>query len=199
MSKRQKVRILIVDDNTSFSNVAKSFLEQKNYSVRTLENPESALDLIKKENFHILVLDLKMPGVSGAELLSRIRKYDPHLCVIVVTGYPSVESALETMKMSAYDYLQKPFDMNVLADVIGRAINELGIFTDPEEELKKNIGSTLRKLRKENGFTLKNLSSKTGLSQSLISKIELGNTSASIATLLKLANALNVHIKVFFD
>lgn len=199
MSRRQKVKILLVDDNKSFSAVAKSFLEQKNFLVSVLDHPSKVVDTIKSESFHILVLDLKMPGETGEELLAKIRKVDQHLCVIIVTGYPSVESALETMKLKAYDYLQKPFDMNVLLEVVNRAVNEFGIFTDPEEELKKTIGIKLRQLRKESSYTLKNLSTKTGLSQSLISKIELGNTSASIATLLKLANALNVPIKLFFD
>ncbi len=199
MARRQKIRILIVDDNKPFTNVAQSFLEQKNHIVKVLNHPGKALDMLKKENFHILLLDLKMPDQSGEELLDKIRKQDPHLCVIVVTGYPSVESALSTMKLKAFDYLQKPFDMNVLAEVIDKAVYELGIYTDPEEELKRAIGTKLRQLRKDASYTLKNLSTKTSLSQSLISKIELGNTSASIATLLKLANALNVPIKVFFE
>ena len=199
MTKKQKVRVMIVDDNKSFTNVAQSFLEQKNYMVKVLNHPSEVMDALKKESFHVLVLNLKMPDQSGDELLEKIRRFDPHLCVIVVTGYPSVESALKTMKLKAFDYLQKPFDMNVLSDTIDRAVHELGIYTDPEEELKRVIGQRLRKYRKECNFTLKNLSSKTGLSQSLISKIELGNTSASIATLLKLANSLNVPIKVFFE
>jgi len=199
MAKKQRVKILIVDDNESFTNVAKSFLEQKNHFVKVLNHPSGVTETLRGESFHIIVLDLKMPDQSGEQLLEEIRKNDPHICVIIVTGYPSVESALQTMKMKAYDYLQKPFDMNVLSDVIDRAVQELGIYTDPEEEIKRIIGTRLRQLRKDNNYTLKNLSTKTGLSQSLISKIELGNTSASIATLLKLANALNVHIKTFFE
>lgn len=199
MPRKQKVKILIVDDNKSFTAVSQKFLEQKSYLVKALNNPTKVLELIRKENFHLMILDLKMPEQDGEDILKEIRNFDPHLCVIVVTGFPTVESAISTMKLGAYDYLQKPFDMNLLSDVIDAAINEYGIYTDPEEELKISIGSRLRKLRKEKSFTLKNLSSKTGLSQSLISKIELGNTSASVATLLKLSNALSVHIRVFFE
>ncbi len=199
MPRRQKVKIFLVDDNKSFTAVAEKYLEQKGYSVTVHNHPGKVVETIKKENFHILVVDLKMPEVGGEELIRQIRRFDPHICIIVVTGYPSIDSALNTMKLRVYDYLQKPFDMEVLTETIAKAIKELGIYTDPEEELKRNIGAKLRKLRKENSFTLKNLSSKTGLSQSLISKIELGNTSASVATLLKIANALNVPIKVFFE
>lgn len=199
MSRKQKVKLLIIDDNKSFTSVAKAFFEEKGFVVKVLDHPSKAVETIKSESFHIMVLDLKMPGESGEELLAKIRKVDQHLCVIIVTGFPSIESALETMKLKAYDYLQKPFDMNALLDVVNRAVGEFGIYTDPEEELKKSIGIKLRQLRKQSSYTLKNLSTKTGLSQSLISKIELGNTSASIATLLKLANSLNVPIKLFFE
>lgn len=199
MAKKQKIRILIVDDDKSFTDVVRLYLERVGYIVQVLNDNEGVLDLLKSESFHIMILDLKMPGQSGETLLEAVRHQDPHICVIVATGFPSVESALTTMKQDAFDYLQKPFDMKVLEDTIQRAVRELGIYTDPEQELKRLIGERLRMFRKTRGYTLKTLSVKTGLSQSLISKIELGNTAASVSTLLKLANALNIQIRNFFE
>lgn len=199
MAKKQRIRILIVDDDKPFTEVAKHYLERSGYLITILNSSEGVVEEIKSGDYHIMILDLKMPDKSGEELLEMVRKHDPHICVIVATGYPTVESALRTMKQNAFDYLQKPFDMKTLEATIQRAVRELGIYTDPEEELKRTIGERLRAFRKGRGFTLKTLSVKTGLSQSLISKIELGNTAASVSTLLKLANALNIHIKDFFS
>ncbi len=198
MAKKQRIRILIVDDDKPFTEVAKHFLERSGYLITILNSSEGVVEEVKSGDYHIMILDLKMPDRSGEELLESVRKHDPHICVIVATGYPTVESALRTMKQNAFDYLQKPFDMKTLDATIQRAVRELGIYTDPEEELKRSIGERLRAFRKGRGYTLKTLSVKTGLSQSLISKIELGNTAASVSTLLKLANALNIHIKDFF-
>jgi len=199
MAKKQRIRVLIVDDDKPFTEVAKHYLERSGYLITILNSSEGVVEEIKSGDYHIMILDLKMPDKSGEELLEMVRKHDPHTCVIVATGYPTVESALRTMKQNAFDYLQKPFVMKTLEATIQRAVRELGIYTDPEEELKRTIGERLRAFRKGRGFTLKTLSVKTGLSQSLISKIELGNTAASVSTLLKLANALNIHIKDFFS
>jgi DNA-binding NtrC family response regulator len=199
MAKKQRIRVLIVDNDSGFTEVAKLYLERTGYVVTVLNDSGGVLVLLKSENFHVMILDLNMPDQNSEDLLEAVRKQNPHLCVIVATGSPSVESALRTMKQDAFDYLQKPFDIKVLEETIQRAVRELGIYTDPEEELKRSIGGRLRTFRKTRGFTLKTLSVKTGLSQSLISKIELGNTAASVSTLLKLSNALNVHIKNFFE
>ena len=199
MAKKQRIKVLIVDDDRAFTEVVKLYLERTGYVVTVLNDAENVIETIKRDSFHIMVLDLKMPDQSGEELLEMIRKHDPHICVIVATGFPSVESALRTMKQNAFDYMQKPFDIKTLEETIQRAVHELGIYTDPEEELKRLIGERLRSFRKTRGYTLKTLSIKTGLSQSLISKIELGNTAASVSTLLKLSNALNVQVKNFFE
>jgi two-component system, OmpR family, response regulator len=116
-----------------------------------------------------------------------------------MTGYPSVQSAVESMKAAAFDYLQKPFDLQDLRVVLERAIHEKGLVVDAEERVNQLLGTRIRAQRKVRGLTLRQLANKTGLSVSLISQIELGKSAASVATLRKLATALGVSLSTLFE
>jgi DNA-binding NtrC family response regulator len=136
---------------------------------------------------------------DGVELMHQIRKQDSDLIVIVLTAYPSVESAVETMKRHAFDYLRKPFNVDELRQVILDAIRAKGLLTDLEDRLNMEIGRRVRDLRQEQKLTLKQLAGRTGLSVSLISQIELAKSAASISTLYKIVTALGVSFSTFFE
>ena len=140
-----------------------------------------------------------MPELDGVQLLRQIRAIDTDICVIIMTAYPSVDSAVDTMKADAFDYLRKPFDNEQLRAVIQRAVREKGLMVDAEERVNQLLGSKIRQLRKERNLTLKQLANKTALSVSLISQIELGKSAASVSTLRKLAAALGVTLSYLFD
>ena len=112
----EKARILVIDDEQVIRDVLQKSLERNGYVVEAAENGESALDKIKHTFFNVLITDLKMPKVSGMEVLRDIKALNPFIEVIVVTGYPTVESAVEAIKIGAFDYLSKPFD---IADILG--------------------------------------------------------------------------------
>ena len=137
--------------------------------------------------------------MDGVALLREIRAVDSDVCVIVMTAYPSVESAVDTMKADAFDYLRKPFELDQLRAVLQRAIREKGLMIDEEERVNQILGSKIRSLRKARALTLKQLANKTSLSVSLISQIELGKSAASVSTLRKLATALGVSISQLFE
>ena len=157
------------------------------------------MDKLKEKQYQIIILDLKMPGISGEELLKKIREFDKDICIIIYTGYPSIKSAVETMKYQVFDYLKKPLEIDAFREVIKKAIKEKGLVMSPEESLNREIGRKIRELRKKNGLTLKHLANRTGLSVSLISQIELAKTSASVSTLYKIASALGVKMSYFFS
>jgi len=105
-------RILVVDDEKVVTQLFKRALEEKNYEVLTAENGCEALQRIEKRSFNLLIIDLKMPGMSGVDVLKEIKKINPYIEVIVITGYPTVELAVEAIKIGAYDFICKPFEMD---------------------------------------------------------------------------------------
>jgi DNA-binding NtrC family response regulator len=199
MTERNQLGILVVDDDEDICRYLDEFLTREKFRVRTVNRPADALPEIKDGRYQIVLLDIRMPETDGVELLQQIRAIDSDICVIVMTAYPSVESAVETMKANALDYLRKPFELDHLRQVLQRAVREKGLMVDPEERLNQTIGSRIRGLRKERGLTLKQLANKTGLSVSLISQIELGKSAASISTLHKLSAALGVTMAYLFE
>lgn len=194
-----KIKILVVDDDKDVCEYLRQFLTEEGFRVKALTDATRVTEELRKERYHLVLLDLKMPKLGGVELMHQIRKLDSDIIVIVLTAYPSVESAVETMKQDAFDYLQKPFKVEELREVIMKAVREKGLLTNLEERLNSEIGRRVRELRQEQSLTLKQLASRTGLSVSLISQIELAKSAASISTLYKIVTALGVTFSRFFD
>jgi DNA-binding NtrC family response regulator len=140
-----------------------------------------------------------MPEIRGEELLSEIRKIDEDISVIVLTAYPSVDSAVEALQNQVFDYIKKPFKNNELRDKVRRALRSKSLILEPDEELNIKIGHRVREFRSKKGLTLKQLAERTGLSVSLISQIERAESAASISTLNKVVTALNVKLTVLFQ
>lgn len=199
MAERMKLRVLVIDDDQDVCDYLEDFLGREGYRVSTLIKPIDALPEIKEGRYQIVLLDIRMPGLDGVQLLRQIRAIDSDICVIIMTAYPSVDSAIDTMKADAFDYLRKPFDNDQLRAVIKRAVREKGLMVDAEERVSTQLGAKIRTLRKERDLTLKQLANKTVLSVSLISQIELGKSAASVSTLRKLAAALGVTMSYLFE
>jgi DNA-binding NtrC family response regulator len=194
-----KLRVLIVDDDEDICLYLREFLTREGFKVTTVSKPADALLEIREGRHQIVLLDVRLPGVDGVDLLRQVRAIDSDICVIVMTGYPSVQTAVDAMKAAAFDYLQKPFDLQELRAVLERAIREKGLIVDAEERMNQMLGARIRELRKGRVLTLRQLANKTALSVSLISQIELGKSAASVATLRKLATALGVSLADLFD
>ena len=138
--------ILVIDDEETIRDSCEQTLSKEGYRVTTAEEGTEGLRRMKEESFDIILLDLKMPGLSGVEVLERIRKSDPDAIVIIITGYPSVESAIETLKMGAYDYISKPFTPEELRIIVGRALEKRSLVLENiylkrkhEEDLDSDI------------------------------------------------------------
>lgn len=195
----KKVRILIVDDDPDVCEYLQKFLQRDGYDVNAITDPTQVLDELRENPYQIIILDLKMPGISGEELLREIRAIDSDICIIIYTGYPTVDSAVETMKHQVFDYIKKPFNIEDFRAIIRKAVQDKGLVVSPEARLNQEIGNKIRTLRKKKVLTLKQLANRTGLSVSLISQIELAKTSASVSTLYKIACALGIKIGYFFS
>ena len=158
-----------------------------------------AADEIRQNRYQLVFVDVSPGNQAGLDALGAMRNVDSDLCVIAMTGLPSVEMAVATMKHQAFHYLQKPLDDEELHAVINAAIREKGLLVDLETHLNGEVGRRIRGRRKELALTLKQLANRIGLSVSLISQIELGKSAASMSTLHKLATALQVKMTYFFE
>jgi DNA-binding NtrC family response regulator len=116
--------ILFVDDDRAILEIVREYLAEIGYRVDVVDNGLTALERIKEKPYHIVFTDIQMPDIDGLELLSAIKEYRPETEVIIVTGHGSMESAIQAMKYGSYDYLQKPFKLNLLKIVIDRILDE---------------------------------------------------------------------------
>ncbi len=192
------VRVLVVDDDKAICEYMETFLTKDGFEVKTLNDPSEAAEEVKNGGYHLVVLDLMMPKMDGLQVLERIRKVDNDVAVVIFTGYPSLETAVQSMKLDAVDYLKKPFNPEEFRVVVDRVMRKKGLLRSPEENLHRVIGETIRNLRKDRNLTLKQMARRTGLSVSLLSQIERAESSASISSLYKIAVALDARIRDLF-
>lgn len=115
-------KILVVDDELIMRKSLGDWLERDGHKVETAVNGEEALERCKDTRFDILLVDIKMEGMSGLDVLKQIKESDPDVEVVMITAYGSISTAIEAMKNGAYDYLLKPFDPNELGVLIERII-----------------------------------------------------------------------------
>lgn len=116
-----KPKVLIVDDESVVrSTISRIITEHLGLSVKEAEDGEKALHIMASEPFDIVFLDLLLPGMHGLEVLRHIREDHPETVVIIVTGHPAVESALESMRLGAMDYLVKPFGTEEVENVVSK-------------------------------------------------------------------------------
>jgi DNA-binding NtrC family response regulator len=153
---------------------------------------------MRQAEFHVCILDLMMPKLSGIDLLTQIRKVDDDIAVIILTGYPSLESATASIEHEVSAYIRKPFSIDEFREAISRIAKKKGLVLRREDELHMTIGRNIRELRKARGLTLKQMSRRTKLSVSLLSQIERAESSASVSSLFKVATALDVRITELF-
>ncbi|MCL6582850.1 MAG: response regulator [bacterium] len=189
-----KANILVVDDDQDLSEFIVELLVKDGYKVSAVTNINDSLSKLKNDIFDIVLLDLKLPDVNGSQGITEIKKVSPHSKVIILTGYPSVDSAVSTMKNGAIDYLKKPFKNEELLDIIRSNIN-----LEVKNNILSKLGEKIKSIRKSKGIKIKQLSTRSGLTESSISMIENGKISPSITTINKIAMALSVHPIEFFE
>jgi len=119
-----QIRVLLVDDAKDFVEYMRRRLTARGMDISTAFNGQEALDIIKEQDFDVVVLDVLMPGMDGIETLQEIKKMKPELEVIMLTGHGTVESAAEGMKLGAVDYLLKPCDLDTLLNAINEAVKK---------------------------------------------------------------------------
>ena len=117
-------RVLIVDDEPGMRDFLSILLRKEGYAVSAAESSDKAIELVARGEFDLVISDISMPGLSGIEVLRQARASNPDTPVILITAYASTESAVEALKLGAYDYLIKPFDVEELKNVVHNALEK---------------------------------------------------------------------------
>ena len=138
-----QANILVMDDEESMRDTCQQTLSRDGNIVKVAESGSEGFAMLERESFDLIILDLKMPGLSGMEVLKKIKEDDPGAMVIVITGYATIESAVEAMKTGAYDFIPKPFTPDSLRAIVRRALDRRELALENvllRSELKASFG-----------------------------------------------------------
>ncbi|HZQ55007.1 MAG TPA: response regulator [Bryobacteraceae bacterium] len=186
------VEVAVLDDDVDFRNYIEDLLRDEGmYAVRTFATADELFASAESRLPDIVLLDMKMGAVTGEQVVERLLARWPDLCIIVVTGYPSLENMRATFKLKVFDYLAKPFSLAQLRQILQNAIQQFSLGRAPQDRLRERLGHRIKLLRVERDWSLKDLAAVTKLSVSQISSIERGANLPSIESLLAICRAFN--------
>jgi len=124
--EREKGRILVLDDDPVVTLSCKRILGAEGYSITTVERGEDALNRLSKEEFDLLISDVKLPDISGMVVLKEARIIKPDADVVIITGYPNLEDARESIRLGAFEYIEKPFTPDFMLNVARKVFDKRG-------------------------------------------------------------------------
>ncbi|HLG95423.1 MAG TPA: response regulator [Bryobacteraceae bacterium] len=186
------VDLAILDDDPDFRNYLEDALKDDSlYAIRTFAHADELYSGCELRLPDIVLLDMKMGDVKGDAVLEQLQNLYPGLCVIVVTGYPSLEDMRATFKMKVFDYISKPFSLAQLRQTLQNAIDKFGFGRTAQDRLRERLGHRIKMLRVERDWSLKDLAAMAKLSISQISSIERGANLPSIESLLAICRAFD--------
>jgi len=187
------IDIAVLDDDRDFLTYIEDLLsDEGHYAVRVFERAEQLFEAAEQRRPDIVLLDMKMGRTRGDEVLETLLQRWPELCVIIVTGYPSLEDMRATFKKNVFDYLAKPFTLTQLRQVLANAAERYGLGRALTDRLRERLGQRIRVLRAERDWSLKDLAAATRLSVSQISSIERGANLPSMESLLAISRAFGL-------
>lgn len=194
-----EVRILVLDDDESICRMIHAALSSSAYKVDTLSDPLQVPAVLNAQLYQVIILDYVLPGLDPAQVMDWIREKQTETSIIVVTAYPSIDSALSCLRAGTFDYLTKPFQVGDLQRVVNRCLESRGLLRMSEEALRESLGALIRERRKRLGLTLAQMAQRTSVSLGYLSQIELGKNSASIETLYRITLGLGMKMADLFQ
>jgi len=124
------LNILIVDDDKKLLSVLKTIFEKEEYEVTTCSDGLQAIKMCREHRFDLIITDLMMPGANGLEVLKETRKTDPNILVILITGFASLETAIQAIREGAYDYITKPFRLEEIKILVNNAREKIRLINE---------------------------------------------------------------------
>lgn len=191
--------IIALDDDADFREYITAVLSDQGHSIRAVATPAELYECAERRLPDVVLLDMNMGRDTGVDVLEEIRRRWSRLCVIVLTGYPSMESMRETFKQDVFDYIAKPFSIDDLRASLQQAATRLNLGGRPQDRLRTELGRRIRVARTGKGWTLKDLSEASGISVSQLSSIERGAHLPSLESLLAVSLALDEAPSVWLE
>jgi|SRR5688572_24954141 len=186
------IEVAALDDDADFRTYIEDLLRDEGvYNVRTYGYPDELIAGCEERLPDIVLMDMKMGEVRGDKVVEGLLARWPGLCVIVVTGYPSLEDMRATFKMKVFDYLAKPFSLAQLRATLNHAVETFNLGTRPQDRLRRKLGHRIKILRVDREWSLKDLAGMTRLSVSQISSIERGAHLPSFESFLAICKAFD--------
>lgn len=179
--------MLVIDDDQEIREYLRDFLDLEGFEVTTLADPTVAIPRILGEVFQLIMLDLMMPKVTGLDLLAQIRAVDDDIPVIIMTSYPSFETAWVSIERGISGYITHPSELAEVRTLIAWVMRER-----KKRSLHAAISRLLRNHCQVRGLTLEQVARKANLSASLLSQIERAEPSVSVSSLSAVAAVLDV-------
>ena len=194
-----EVRLVVIDDDPAVGRLVQATLAGHEFSIDVVSDPHQVEPALRQQTYHVVILDYVLPGLESIEVLKLVQETQPDASIIVVTAFPSIDSALQCLRAHTYDYITKPFQVDALKKAVIRCLESRGLLRLSEEALREQLGAAIRERRKALGLTLADMSKRTNVSLGYLSQIELGKNSASIETLYRIALGLRVRVADLFQ
>ncbi len=193
------VRLLVLDDDPAIGRLIQAALDGHDFHIDVVCDPRLVEKTLQESSYHLVILDYVLPGLDSEKVMNLVRDSQTDASVIVITAFPSMDSALHCLRSHTYDYLTKPFPIDQLKKSVIRCLESRGLLRLSEEALLEQLGGAIRERRKAQGLTLADMAKRTSISLGYLSQIELGKNSASIGTLYRIALGLRVRVAELFQ
>lgn len=149
--EQPEVQVLVVDDDASILGLVSEVLEDDGYAVTTAGSGEEAMEILRDNQFSLVMSDIRLPGINGVEVLEHVNRVSPRTNVIMITSHGSLETSIDAIKNGAYDYLLKPFeDLSLISSAAKRAIDAFNLETE-RSQLIRSLKLTNKELARLNG------------------------------------------------
>ena len=150
----ERYRILVIDDDEGIREVFSTILRQRGYEVHTAQNAAEAIEKSRSNLYHLTLVDIRLPDIEGTKLLEQLADTTPRMKKIIVTGYPSLNNAVESVNRGADGYIQKPVDATTLVSMVEKHLNER---RQDEHYAEEKVGEFIRtRLKQVKGEPTKN-------------------------------------------
>ncbi len=192
------VRILVIDDDDGVCRKVGAWLREWACDVLTYTNPAEGLAQAGRVPCHAGLVDLRLAGVDGVEIIAALRKTAPHLRVIAMSAFPDAAQVVAAMRAGARDLLEKPIQQAALQQAVERQLADAGITVRSETEFNRRLGARIRAVRTRAERTLADVAGQCGLTAAQLSQIELGKSATTTWGLGRICSALATPLNQLF-
>jgi CheY-like chemotaxis protein/DNA-binding XRE family transcriptional regulator len=194
-----EIHVLVLDDDELIGRMIEEALSTRGFHLNIVSDTRRIEEELRRRKYALILLDYVLPGLQTQHVLDWIHEYQADAAVIVVTAYPSIDSALNCLRARTFDYLTKPFQISHLQETVTRCLESKGLLRLSEEALRVSLGAAIRSRRKALNYTLADMAKRTKISLGYLSQIELGKNSASIELFYKISTALGLRMSELFE